>query len=46
VVKLAGHFVLKDRVQQEGGAAALKVSAMYPLRLGQDEPVRQLKKAG
>jgi hypothetical protein len=38
--------MLKDRIQQEGRAAALKVSAMYPLWLGQNELVRQLKKAG
>jgi len=46
VVELAGHFVLKDRIQKEGRAAALQISAMYPLGLGQNELVRQLKKAG
>jgi hypothetical protein len=38
--------MLKYGIQQKGGCAALKIPAMYPLRLGQDKPVRQLKKAG
>jgi len=46
VVKLTGAFVLKDSADQKCGGASLEVFAGYPLGGGQQDLVRQLKKAG
>jgi len=35
VVQLAGHFMLKDSIQEKGGGAPLEIPAMDPLGMGQ-----------
>jgi hypothetical protein len=46
VIKLTGTIVLEDCGYQEGGGAAPEVFAGDPLRVGQQDLVRQLKKVG
>jgi hypothetical protein len=46
VIQLAGRIMLKYSADEKGGRATLKVFAPDPLGLGQQELLRQLKKAG